>query len=75
MHMTLPGTLLALSPRPLYGAGDVGCFGVTLSPVIDQQDGAAVMLLVGAAVYLAGGVSLLAGTLNSGMRDAPRRRG
>jgi putative membrane protein len=75
MHMTLLGALLALSPRPLYGLGEVTCFGVTLSPVVDQQAGGVIMLLVGAAVYLAGGVSLLATTLNTGMPEPSRRRG
>ncbi|WJH38053.1 cytochrome c oxidase assembly protein (plasmid) [Aliirhizobium terrae] len=75
MHMTLLGALLALSPRALYGDGEVSCFGIALSPVVDQQAGGVIMLLVGAAVYLAGGVSLLATTLNSGIPQAPRRRG
>ena len=60
VHMTLLGALLALSPRPLYGLGEVTCFGVTLDAAQDQQLGAVVMLFVGAAVYLAGGVTLLA---------------
>ena len=63
MHMTLLGALLALSPRPLYGEGMVTCFGLTLNASQDQQIGAVVMLLVGAAVYLAGGVALLGRTL------------
>jgi putative membrane protein len=74
MHMTLLGALLALSPRPLYGDAEVTCFGFTLSPVVDQQAGGVIMLLVGAAVYLAGGVSLLAATLNSGVPQPSRRR-
>jgi len=65
MHMTLLGALLALSPRPLYGEGEVSCFGVILSAAADQQAGGVVMLLVGAVVYLAGGVALLARTLNA----------
>lgn len=65
MHMTLLGALLALSPRPLYGDGIVSCLGITLSAHTDQQAGGVVMLLVGAVVYLAGGVALLAQTLNS----------
>ncbi|WP_377296778.1 cytochrome c oxidase assembly protein [Rhizobium sp. SGZ-381] len=65
MHMTLLGALLALSPRPLYGDGLVTCFGTTLSAGEDQQVGGVVMLMVGAAVYLAGGVALLARTLNA----------
>ncbi|KEQ07700.1 cytochrome c oxidase assembly protein [Pseudorhizobium pelagicum] len=63
MHMTLLGALLALSPRPLYGSADVSCFGVPLSAAVDQQAGGVVMLLVGAIVYLLGGVTLLATTL------------
>ncbi len=73
MHMTLLGALLALSPRPLYGDGFVTCFGTTLSAGEDQQVGGVVMLMVGAAVYLAGGVTLLARTLTapspSGIRE------
>lgn len=65
MHMTLLGALLSLSPRPLYGEGFVTCFGTTLSASQDQQIGGVVMLMVGAAVYLAGGVTLLARTLNA----------
>ncbi|MDQ0136118.1 putative membrane protein [Neorhizobium galegae] len=69
MHMTLLGALLTLSPRPLYGDGEVSCLGVTLSAAVDQQAGGVVMLLVGAAVYLAGGVALLARTLNTPLPD------
>lgn len=69
MHMTLLGALMALSPRPLYGMADVTCFGAQLSASQDQQFGAVIMLGVGGAVYLAGGVSLLAGVLR-----APRQR-
>jgi putative membrane protein len=66
MHMTLLGALLALSPRSLYGDGEVTCFGIPLSAAVDQQAGGVVMLLVGAVVYLAGGIALLAGTLSEG---------
>lgn len=69
MHMTLLGALLALSPRPLYGEGEVTCLGVTLDAAADQQVGGVVMLLVGAAVYLAGGVVLLARMLNAPVPD------
>lgn len=48
MHMTLLGALLALAPRPLYSHGALE----------DQHLGGAVMLLVGAASYLAGGLAL-----------------
>ena len=68
MHMTLLGALLALSPRPLYGLADVTCFGVSLGAGLDQQIGGVVMLGVGAAVYLAGGIFLVARMLN---HDAP----
>lgn len=64
MHMTLLGALLALSPRPLYGLSDVTCFGVTLGAGLDQQVGGVVMLGVGAVVYMAGGIFLVARMLN-----------
>jgi putative membrane protein len=52
MHMTLLGALLALAPRPLYAHP-----GHTAA--LDQQHlGGTIMLLVGGAAYLAGGVRL-----------------
>jgi putative membrane protein len=63
MHMTLLGALLALAPRPLYGTESVTCLGLTLAPAQDQHLGGVVMLLVGAAVYLAGGLGLVARAL------------
>ena len=60
VHMTLLGALLALTPRPLYGVGEVTCLGVALSAGQDQALGGVVMLMVGAAVYLIGGLALLA---------------
>ncbi|CAD7039469.1 cytochrome-c oxidase [Pseudorhizobium endolithicum] len=66
MHMTLLGALLALSPRPLYGTAEVTCFGIPLGAGVDQQAGGVVMLLVGAIVYLAGGVVLLSSALEPG---------
>lgn len=59
VHMTLLGALLALTPRPLYGTATVTCLGLTLDAIDDQQVGGVTMLLVGAAVYLAGGVALM----------------
>lgn len=59
MHMTLLGVLLALAPRPLYGAGPVICFGATVPAAMDQQIGGVAMLLVGAISYLIGGIALL----------------
>jgi putative membrane protein len=55
MHMTLLGALLALAPRPLYHAH-------AAAQLADQQLGGALMLAVGGAVYLGGGL-LLAATL------------
>jgi putative membrane protein len=55
MHMTLLGALFALSPRPLYG--HVATEAVALA---DQHLGGAIMLLVGGAVYLIGGLCLMA---------------
>lgn len=63
IHMTLLGVLLTLAPRPLYGAGDVICLGITLSREADQQLGGVIMLMVGAAAYLLGAVILLADIL------------
>lgn len=60
VHMTLLGALLSLAPRPLYGLEDVSCFGVVLRAGQDQALGGVIMLLIGAAVYLTGGVFLLA---------------
>lgn len=60
VHMTLLGALLSLAPRPLYGVGDVTCFGLVLGAGEDQALGGVIMLMIGAAVYLAGGVFLLA---------------
>ena len=58
MHMTLLGALLALSPRPLYHAHGAGIWG--LAPLDDQHLGGAIMLLVGGASYLIGGLVLVA---------------
>ncbi|WP_207450013.1 cytochrome c oxidase assembly protein [Roseomonas marmotae] len=56
MHMTLLGALLTLAPRPLYD--HVACLGLTVQE--DQSLGGVVMLLVGGAAYLAGGLALAA---------------
>lgn len=65
LHMTLLGALLALTPRPLYGIDPVTCLGIELSADQDQQLGGVIMLMIGAAVYLAGGVALLARLLSA----------
>ncbi|HYC71903.1 MAG TPA: cytochrome c oxidase assembly protein [Opitutaceae bacterium] len=58
MHMTLLGALLALTPRALYAHEAHAATG--LSPLEDQHLGGAVMLVVGGASYLAGGLWLAA---------------
>ena len=69
MHMTLLGALLALTPRVLYGhMGGTAA----LTALQDQHLGGAIMLLVGGAAYLAGGLYLTA-TLVRG--EAPSARG
>jgi putative membrane protein len=74
MHMTLLGALLALAPRPVYAHGfphSEGLFGLT--PLEDQHLGGAIMLLVGGASYLAGGLYLMVGLLRSGALAAGER--
>jgi putative membrane protein len=65
MHMTLLGALFALANRPLFAHA-------TESParLADQQLGGTIMLLVGGASYLAGGLWLLAGVLRHPKRLA-----
>jgi putative membrane protein len=63
MHMTLLGALLALPPRPLYAHPHGGAISPGLSPLDDQHLGGAIMLVVGGAAYLAGGLWLAAGLL------------
>jgi putative membrane protein len=58
MHMTLLGALFALAPRPLYPHVAERTAGV--SAIADQHLGGAIMLLVGGASYLAGGLWLTA---------------
>jgi putative membrane protein len=53
MHMTLLGALFALTPRPLYQHGPVRA-----GALADEHLGGAIMLLVGGASYLAGGLLL-----------------
>lgn len=58
MHMTLLGALIALAPRPLFAHHGGG--------LADQQLGGAVMLSVGAVVYLGGALALFARVLRPG---------
>jgi putative membrane protein len=60
MHMTLLGALLALTPRPLYTHTAQVHGGTWLTPLGDQHLGGAIMLLVGGASYLLGGLWLTA---------------
>jgi putative membrane protein len=63
MHMTLLGTLLALSPRPLF---DPAICGVgPLGPLEDQHLGGVLMLLVGGISYLTGALVLMARVLRA----------
>jgi len=55
MHMTLLGALLVMSPRLLYRHRHVTG---SLDPITDQHLGGAVMLIVGGAAFLAGGLYL-----------------
>jgi len=70
MHMTLLGALLALSPRPLYETAHGG-HAVAMSAIEDQNMGGVVMLAVGGAVYLLGGLILMARLLNAAPGPSP----
>jgi putative membrane protein len=65
MHMTLLGALFALGNRPL--------FHDTPSALDDQQLGGVIMLLVGGASYLVGGLGLTALALRAGHSPKARR--
>jgi putative membrane protein len=60
MHMTLLGALLGLAPRPLFHLHDGGGRFFALTPLEDQHLGGAIMLLIGGASYLFGGLWLTA---------------
>jgi putative membrane protein len=62
MHMTLLGALFALANRPLFQHAPPA---LGLSPVADQQLGGVIMLLIGGASYLLGGLWLTAAMLRS----------
>jgi putative membrane protein len=69
MHMTLLGALLALATRPLYGHPSAG---ESLTPLQDQHVGGAIMLAVGGASYLVGGLWLVGRLLRDGRSRRPR---
>jgi putative membrane protein len=82
MHMTLLGSLFALAGRPLFQHGSAAA----VSPVADQQLGGAllvadqqlggvIMLLVGGASYLLGGLWLTAAALRSRIVPSVGRHG
>ena len=62
MHMTLLGALFALARRPLFAHT---ASGANRSPLTDQELGGVIMLLVGGASYLVGGLGLMALALRS----------
>ncbi len=59
MHMTLLGVLIGLAPRPLYAGAHHGA----MDPMVDQQLGGVIMLLLGAASYFIGGLVLMGSLL------------
>jgi putative membrane protein len=66
MHMTLLGALLALPPRALFHHGGAA------DALSDQHLGGAIMLVVGGAAYLAGGLGLALGLVHARVRgDRP----
>lgn len=72
MHMTLLGALFALANRPLFAHTATG--PAELSVLADQQLGGTIMLLVGGASYLAGGLWLTASLLRTSASAATMRR-
>lgn len=77
MHMTLLGALLALTPRPLYhssGSPPLELTPLALTPLEDQHLGGAIMLAVGGASYLLGGVLLMVGLVPGTARGREHAR-
>lgn len=71
MHMTLLGALFTLANRPLFQHTTAGVVGHAAK---DQQLGGVIMLLVGGASYLIGGLCLTAVALRSTpVRSIPRQ--
>jgi len=67
IHMTLLGALLAFAGRPLYAHAGHGEPAVQIA---DQQLGGIIMLFIGGAVYLGGGLYLMARVLLAEERPA-----
>ena len=72
MHMTLLGALFALANRPLFQHASTSASPLSL--LADQHLGGAIMLLVGGASYLAGGLWLTAVMLRSQANPSHDRR-
>jgi putative membrane protein len=68
MHMTLLGALFALAGRPLFQHAAVPGGAAATA---DQQLGGVIMLLVGGAAYLIGGLWLTAVALKPALRALP----
>lgn len=79
MHMTLLGALLALPPRPLYthvhpAPGHAAHPpSASLGALEDQHLGGAIMIVLGGASYLAGGLWLTLGLVRQRARGVSRR--
>jgi putative membrane protein len=72
-HMTLLGALIALSPRALFAHhGQPPAEPAALPPLADQELGGVLMLAVGGAAYLGGGLLLLAELLRPPQGSAAR---
>jgi putative membrane protein len=72
-HMTLLGALIALSPRALFSHhGQPTADPAALPPLADQELGGVLMLAVGGAAYLGGGLLLLAELLRAPQGSAAR---
>ena len=72
MHMTLLGALFALTTRPLFQHTEAA---TGIAAVVDQQLGGVIMLLVGGASYLVGGLCLTSTALRSKATASFARQG
>jgi putative membrane protein len=71
MHMTLLGALFALATRPLFAHTAPNA---NSEPLADQELGGVIMLLVGGASYLIGGLGLIAVALRTPRSSAAGRK-
>lgn len=70
MHMTLLGVLLALADRELYFHAGHGSPLLGMTPMLDQQLGGVIMLLVGGLAYFGGALYLVSTLLTEKRRAA-----